>query len=156
MTMPRKFESAVDAQIRAAEERGEFDNLPGKGKPIPGAGEPDDDLWWVRGFVKREGLPAEAMLPTWLRLRKEVEILPERVRGLRSERAVRDLVEDLNQQIGRELLIPTGPKAPPRAVDVAEMVELWRAARAARPEPEPAAPPVAGAGRRRWFRRRSA
>jgi DnaJ-like protein len=31
---PRQWESAVDKQIREAEERGEFDNLPGKGKPL--------------------------------------------------------------------------------------------------------------------------
>jgi hypothetical protein len=29
-----RFESALDRQIRAAEERGEFDDLPGKGKPL--------------------------------------------------------------------------------------------------------------------------
>src|ERR1051325_4406897 len=32
---PRQWESAVEKQIREAEERGEFDNLPGKGKPLP-------------------------------------------------------------------------------------------------------------------------
>jgi DnaJ-like protein len=31
---PRQWESAVDKQIREAEERGDFDNLPGKGKPL--------------------------------------------------------------------------------------------------------------------------
>ncbi len=31
---PRQWESAVDKQIREAEERGEFDNLPGRGKPL--------------------------------------------------------------------------------------------------------------------------
>ena len=34
--MPSQFQSVVDAQIRAAEARGAFDNLPGAGKPIPG------------------------------------------------------------------------------------------------------------------------
>lgn len=153
MPMPRKFESAVDAQIRAAEERGDFDNLPGKGRPIPGAGEPDDDLWWVKGLVKREGLSTEAMLPVWLRLRKEVETLPERVPALRSERAVRSLVDEVNHQIKRELLIPTGPKAPPPAVDVEEMVRLWAEGRSrARPPVEPVVSPATP--RRRWYRRR--
>src|SRR5947209_19910459 len=31
---PRQWESAVDKQIREAEERGDFDNLPGRGKPL--------------------------------------------------------------------------------------------------------------------------
>jgi hypothetical protein len=31
---PRQWESAVDKQIREAEERGDFDNLPGRGQPL--------------------------------------------------------------------------------------------------------------------------
>jgi hypothetical protein len=34
-------------------ESGEFDDLPGVGKPIPGAGKPDDEYWWFRNWVKR-------------------------------------------------------------------------------------------------------
>ena len=100
MTMPRKFESAVEAQIRLAQERGDFDRLPGHGKPIPGAGQPDDELWWVKGRpIKREGLETSALLPLSLRLRKEVEDLPAKVRGLRTEAAVRAEAADLNQRI---------------------------------------------------------
>lgn len=37
MTDPlSRYESVVDRQIRQARERGEFDNLPGMGKPLPG------------------------------------------------------------------------------------------------------------------------
>lgn len=39
--------------IRKAMEAGEFDDLPGTGKPIPGAGTVDDELWWVRSWLKR-------------------------------------------------------------------------------------------------------
>ncbi len=34
-------------------ERGEFDDLPGKGKPLPDAGEPYDELWWVKAWLRR-------------------------------------------------------------------------------------------------------
>ena len=34
MSKPRDWESWIDQQIREAQERGEFDNLPGKGKPL--------------------------------------------------------------------------------------------------------------------------
>jgi hypothetical protein len=154
--MPRKFESAVDVAIRQAQERGEFDDLPGAGKPIPGAGEADDELWWVKGLLKREGLRTEAMLPRWLRLRKEVETLPERVAVLRSERAVRELVAELNAEIKRELLIPSGPKAPPREVDADAVVACWREVRAAAAPPPASEPVPAGvAGRRWWTRRRT-
>ncbi|MGH3668189.1 MAG: DnaJ family domain-containing protein [Acidimicrobiia bacterium] len=39
--------------MREAIEAGEFDELPGAGKPLPGAGVPDDDLWWVREWLNR-------------------------------------------------------------------------------------------------------
>jgi hypothetical protein len=39
------IETWVERQIREAQERGAFDNLPGAGKPIPGIAEPDDEHW---------------------------------------------------------------------------------------------------------------
>src|SRR4051794_33097113 len=110
MTMPSQFRSVVDAQIRAAEERGAFDNLPGAGKPIPGLMEPDDPMWWIKGFVRREGVPADAMLPPSLAMRREIEKLPETLRPMRSEKAVREYVEDLNHRIRRWIQIPVGPQ----------------------------------------------
>ena len=50
----KPFEDHVDRLIREAIERGEFDDLPGKGKPVPGAGTKDDEFWWLRDWVKRE------------------------------------------------------------------------------------------------------
>jgi predicted flavoprotein YhiN len=38
----------IDRQIREARERGEFDNLPGTGKPLPDLDKPYDENWWVR------------------------------------------------------------------------------------------------------------
>ncbi|HIE21076.1 MAG TPA: DUF1992 domain-containing protein [Acidimicrobiia bacterium] len=34
-------------------EAGEFDDLPGEGEPLPGAGTPDDEYWWVRKWLER-------------------------------------------------------------------------------------------------------
>ncbi len=50
---PERFESHVDRLIREAMERGEFDDLPGTGRPIPGTGTNDDELWWIRRWLKR-------------------------------------------------------------------------------------------------------
>lgn len=46
-------ESIADRLIAEAMKSGEFDRLPGEGKPIPGAGQRDDPLWWVRAWVRR-------------------------------------------------------------------------------------------------------
>ncbi len=48
-----EHESFVDRVIREAMERGEFDDLPGAGKPIPGEGTVDSEGWWIRRWVER-------------------------------------------------------------------------------------------------------
>ncbi len=50
------FEPRVERLIREAMESGDFDDLPGLGMPIPGAGKPDDALWWVRAWMSRNDL----------------------------------------------------------------------------------------------------
>jgi hypothetical protein len=153
MTMPSQFQSVVDAQIRAAEARGAFDNLPGAGKPIPGLMEPDDPTWWIKGFIERENVPTEMLLPPSLAMRREIEKLPETVRALRTEKAVREHVEDLNHRIRRWIQIPVGPQVALAPVDVDEIVAVWTESRRPAPTP-PAAPPPAPRRHRWWHRRR--
>jgi hypothetical protein len=50
------LESMVERRIREAIERGEFDNLPGAGKPIADLDQPEDELAWVKRWMKREGI----------------------------------------------------------------------------------------------------
>jgi hypothetical protein len=50
------LESLVERRIREAQERGEFENLKGAGKPIPDLDEPEDELSWVKRWMKREGI----------------------------------------------------------------------------------------------------
>ncbi|MFC9553204.1 DUF1992 domain-containing protein [Rhodococcus sp. NPDC056960] len=150
------FESWIDKQIRLAQERGDFDDLPGAGKPIP-AGDVDDELWWVKNYLRRENLPTDSLLPTPLQLRKEIERLPETVRGLPSEQSVRDVVAQLNLQIVDWVRAPSGPRIPVSPVDADDVVATWRQQNrsvrtrsvAERPDPDPD-PPRAG----RWWRRK--
>jgi hypothetical protein len=149
-----RYESAIDRQIRMAQERGDFDDLPGKGKPLAALSGPDDENWWVRQFVQREGLPTDALLPTPLQLRKEAERLPDAVRDLPTEQAVRAAVTELNTRIVAWLRAPSGPAVPLRLVNADETVERWAAGRAApsaSPAPAPAARPASG--RSPWWRR---
>jgi Domain of unknown function (DUF1992) len=50
------LESLVERRIREAMERGDLDNLPGAGKPIPDLDENEDELAWVKRWMKREGI----------------------------------------------------------------------------------------------------
>ena len=59
--MEREFTSdaptgLVERRIREAMAAGEFDHLPGAGKPIPDLGVEDDPGWWAKRWVERERL----------------------------------------------------------------------------------------------------
>ncbi|MER7334264.1 MULTISPECIES: DUF1992 domain-containing protein [unclassified Micromonospora] len=157
------WEATVEARIRAAQEQGEFDNLPGMGKPIPGRGEPYDESWWIKSFLEREKLPTDLLLPTPLQLRRRVEQVPDEVRDLPTEESVRAFVADLNAQIISWLRTPTGPRVAVRPVNADDVVRRWQAERrlaAAAPAPAPAPPaPPRARPRRAWrlpWRRRAA
>lgn len=157
--MSDRIESLIDARIRAARENGEFDDLPGAGKPLPGRAEPHDEQWWLKEFLRREGINAEAMLPPSMQLARQVERLPDEVRQLPSEQRVRETVTELNRDILDYQLRPSPPFVPVRRVDVETMVALWREAlearfAAARQAAEPQPSPAPKAPSRRWFRRK--
>ena len=59
----------VDQQIRVAMERGDFDNLPGAGKPIKDLGTEHDPDWWLKRLIEREHI--SGVLPPALQLRKD-------------------------------------------------------------------------------------
>jgi hypothetical protein len=124
------FTSWIDRQISEAEERGAFDNLPGAGKPLPKR-EADAAQAWLRDYMRREGVSAEALLPTPLRLRKQVEQLTGTVQDLRSEQEVRGVVTELNREILQWRRIPVGPPVFLPLVDEEAMVGRWRDGRAA-------------------------
>ncbi len=155
MTPGERWETPVEKAIREARERGEFDDLPGSGKPLGDLGSPDDPTWWVRRLAEREHLDLTAALPPAVALRKEAAAYPESLADLRSETAVREVLEDFNRRVRRDRLRPAvGPLPPVLAptVDVEEMLCRWRAVRAAAP-PAPLPPPAPPTARRPWWGR---
>ncbi len=118
------FETWVERQIREAQERGEFDNLPGAGKPIPGIDGPAEELWWVKQYLRRENL---SYLPPTLALRREVADVLADVPDAPSESAVRRRIAELNQKIAAAIRVPLdGPPLNLMPLDVEEVVESWR------------------------------
>lgn len=109
--MTSRWESVVDKQIREAQERGDFDDLPGAGKPLAGLDQPYDPDWWVKGLLRRESTADPAPLRT------EIEGLLDRVSRLTLESSVRDIVTDLNNRLRERDLEP---------VDMAAVVRAWR------------------------------
>jgi Domain of unknown function (DUF1992) len=167
------FPTWIDQQIADAEQRGVFDDLPGKGKPLdlkPTGGDYGDA--WVRDYARREGVQPDEFLPTPLRLRREIEKLTEEVGGFRSEAEIREVASDINRRIVEWRRIPVGPPIHVRLVNADDLVARWRAARSAKPAPGPAsrsavgphsqgsqsrsrqAPPEVKPRRSRWWRSR--
>jgi hypothetical protein len=158
-----RWESPVDRAIREAQERGEFDNLPGAGKPLRGLGNPEveDPDWWIRGLVRREQLDLTGAMSPAVALRKEADTFPESLLDLRSEDSVRAVLEDFNRRVRTDRLRPAVGPLPPliaRTVDVEDLVRRWRELRDARKAPEPeaanASPPVVRATGHRGLLRR--
>ena len=146
------FTSWIDRQINEAAERGAFDNLPGAGKPLPKRTDADAAQAWLRDYLRREGVPAEELLPTALRLRKEIERLTGTVGELRCEQEVRDVVADINRRIIQWRRIPEGPPVYLPLVDADTLVSRWREGQPQGPQP-PSPAPVPSPRSRRWRRR---
>ncbi len=122
------FASFVDQQIREAQEKGEFENLPGEGEPLRDLEESYNPVWWVKKLVKREKI---SMLPPALEARRKVERALDQIFELRDEARVRQRVEDLNVEIaGLNSRVTTGPATHIGRLDVDSVVLRWRRLRA--------------------------
>jgi hypothetical protein len=149
------WESWVESQISRGLARGDFDDLPGAGRPLTGLDREQTSYEWALAWARREDADVAGMLPPGLALRRERELLPAVVPRLPSAAAVRALVEDFNARVEQYWRRPAeGPAVPVGQADVEALVERWERAR---PAPAPGLPEVAGlpARRSRWrFRRR--
>jgi len=129
------WESWVEQQIREARERGEFDDLPGHGKPLPDLDRPRDDLWWVRKKLQREKV---SYSPPAISLRREVDDALEQIGGASTETEGRTLVASINDRI-RYVNSHTisGPPTSIGVLDVDDVVQKWRQKQRPDAEAEP-------------------
>jgi hypothetical protein len=155
----------VDLQVKRAMERGDFDNLPGQGKPLGDLGSPDDRDWWLRKLIEREQITG--VLPAALQLRKDDAELDRVLDREATEKQVRETVEDFNRRIvAARRQLQGGPPVVTPTRDAEEEVERWRERRRARPHRRSTAPqtartapaltsvPASEKPRRRWWRRK--
>ncbi len=146
----------VDLQVQQAIERGEFDDLPGTGKPLdlPDRHDPD---WWVKRLIEREQITGIA--PAAISLRSEDAGLDAVLDREATPEGVRRVVEDFNARVvAARRQLTGGPPVVTPTRDVAAEVEAWAARRTARREA--ARRRDAGAeerptARRHWWQRRS-
>ena len=121
----------VESAIQQAIRRGDFDDLPGAGKPLEGLGETHDPDWWIRRKIQTENLTG--LGPPALTLRVENQRLDARLDGMTREAEVREALEDFNKRIieaRRQLL--GGPPVITPTRDVEAEIAAWRERRAHR------------------------
>lgn len=140
----------VESAIQVAIRRGDFDNLPGAGKPIEGLGTHHDPDWWIRRKVETENLTG--LGPPALMLRVEDRELDDTLDAIAREGDVRAAVEDFNHRvIAARRQLQGGPPVVTRTRDVDAEIIAWRERRAARTAAKADAPDVPVRKRRRWF-----
>jgi hypothetical protein len=150
------FETWVDSQISRSMARGDFERLPGAGKPLSGLDREETAYDWAVAKARREGVDTAAMLPPGLALRRERDELPDRAARLASEAEVRALAEDYNHRVEAFWRRPQESRwSPvPGLADVEALVTGWHRDRP--PEPLPVPQRAIAPPRRRfpWLRRR--
>ncbi|CAN5542439.1 hypothetical protein BH10ACT6_BH10ACT6_05470 [soil metagenome] len=121
----------VEISLQQAMRRGDFDHLPGAGKPLAGLTEVNDPDWWIRRKIEREKL--RGLGPPALTLRTEDAELDARLDAAASESTVRELLDDFNRRVieaRRQLL--GGPPVVTKTRDVETEITKWTARRTAR------------------------
>ena len=146
----------VDLQVRQAMERGDFDDLPGAGKPIRGLGGTHDPQWWVKGLIEREKITGVG--PAALLVRKEDAELDARLDRETTAEGVRRVVEDFNGRVvSARRQLQGGPPVITPTRDLDAEVAAWRERRAARRaqqrriRDQAAQPPEPTGWRRAWL-----
>lgn len=136
------WESFTERRIRQAQAEGEFDHLPGFGRPIPDVDLPWDENSWVRRKLRDEQLN---LLPPVLEARLDRERTLASLSQLPSEAAVRRELAALNERIRKAHFASCpGPVDGVLPIDIEAEVECWRKQRRDGengPNHPPSAPP---------------
>lgn len=122
------WERWIERQIAEAIERGDFDGLPGAGRPIRDLGARRDEMAWIRDKLRREH--AAPPPPPAIQIRIDVDAALGSLGTLTTEAEVRSLVDHLNDRIrtvNRTTVM--GPPTTLGPLPVDEVLERWRRVR---------------------------
>ena len=121
------WHSWIEQTIETARREGQFEDLPGKGKPIAGLNSPYDPDWWPKQLIQREKL---SLLPPALAIRARVQQEIPRILKLRRERDVRVALGKLNDEIAKvNRTVWEGPATAIGKIDEQSFLERWREGR---------------------------
>jgi hypothetical protein len=120
----------IETAIQLAIRRGEFDDLPGAGKPLEGLGTHHDPDWWIRRKIETENLTG--LGPPAIMLRAEDRDMDARLDLLGRESDVREVLDDFNRRVVEaRRQLQGGPPVVTATRDVDAEVAAWRERRTA-------------------------
>lgn len=123
------WERWIERQISEAIDRGDFDHLPGAGRPIRDLDARRDESAWIRDKLRRER--AAPPPPPAIQIRIDVDAALASLGSLTTEAEVRSLVEHLNDRIRTvNRTTVTGPPTTLGPMPVDEVVARWQRLRA--------------------------
>ncbi|WP_402463931.1 DnaJ family domain-containing protein [Isoptericola aurantiacus] len=118
----------VDTVVDQAIRRGEFDDLPLQGKPLPGIGGTHDPDWWLKSLVQRDHITG--VLPA-AQLRADAAAMDDTLDREHDERRVREILADFNARvIDARRQLTGGPPVVTPTRDVEDDVARWHRRRA--------------------------
>lgn len=119
------WERWIERQIGEAIERGDFDGLPGAGRPIRDLDERRDEMAWIRDKLRRERVAPPP--PPAIQIRIDVDAALASLGSLATEAEVRSLTEHLNDRIRTvNRTTVSGPPTTLGPLRVEEVLDRWR------------------------------
>ena len=119
------WNSWIDRQIEESRQRGDFDNLPGKGKAFPKSDQPYEDDWWIKSKMKDENFN---LTPQTIKVRKKVEEWLSKYYKLSNIELVKFQAEQLNRDIIEANKGDLGPLLPQELLDIDQICKDWEIA----------------------------
>ncbi|MCI4056847.1 DUF1992 domain-containing protein [Bacillus cereus] len=89
------YEDHISSIVKQAEQKGAFDHLPGKGKPL----NLDKDLSYNPEKQLYRTLANNHVLPRWIELSKEIDDLKEKLKENTNTAEAADLIRTINKKV---------------------------------------------------------
>lgn len=141
----------LDSEIEQAIRRGDFDDLPGAGKPLNLSPTHDPD-WWIKQRLAEDDVDRDALLPVVVVLRREYERRDGTLAELLTETAAREYAADFTRRVHDDRRENPFTRMMAPGWEPEDAAARWRELQAQRPAPEPAAEgEPAPRRRRRWW-----
>lgn len=148
---PMDHAARIESDIQQSTRAGEFDNLPGAGKPLRNLGGRMSPDWWIQQEIEDEKLGG--LGPASLTLRSENVGLQDRLDKMHHETDVREALDDFNRRIiDARRQLQGGPPVVTPTRDINAEVANWRDRRKVRTSPAE----VSDQPGRSWRERRQA